>query len=98
MAGGRALSKASGVPKSAIDDVFSAIVRLTRKGKRVSIRGFGTFYAHLHRGRTQITPLVQGGKVTYSDRLVLKFKPSLSAKQRMNLPGHAKGSRPKGKK
>jgi nucleoid DNA-binding protein len=86
MPGGRALARAAGVKPEVIDDVFAAIVRLTRDGARVSLRGFGAFWAGIHPGRTQITPLVEGGSVTYGDRVIMKFKPSTALKQRMNRP------------
>lgn len=86
MPGGRALARAAGVKPEVIDDVFAAIVRLTRAGERVSLRGFGAFWAGIHPGRTQITPLVEGGKCTYGDRVIMKFKPSTALKQRMNRP------------
>jgi nucleoid DNA-binding protein len=84
VAGIKKLAKSAGVSPEAVEDVLSAIVRLARAGERVSLRGFGAFWSQLHPGRTQITPLVPGGAVTYSDRRLLKFKPSLALKQRMN--------------
>jgi nucleoid DNA-binding protein len=84
VAGIKKLAKSAGVAPEAVEDILSAIVRFARTGERVSLKGFGAFYSQLHPGRTQITPLVEGGKVTYTDRTILKFKPSKALKQRMN--------------
>lgn len=95
MAGMKELAKAAGFQRaSVVEDVFEVIMKMVERGEPVTIRGFGTFRRQIHRGRTQITPLVEGGKVTYKDRWVLKFKPSDAAKDRINRSK----PKPKGKK
>lgn len=69
---------------SQVINVFRAIQRIVGRGETVTIRCFGRFERVVHRGRTQETPLVEGGSVTYGDRNLMKFRPSRDTKDRMN--------------
>lgn len=78
------IAKRCDLTVSKVDEIFDVILRLVAKGERVTIRGFGAFERKVHKGRTQITPIVAGGSATYPDRYLLKFKPASTAKERFN--------------
>ncbi len=91
------IAKLCDLPVSKLEDIFDVILRLVAKDERVTIRGFGVFERMLHKGRTQITPIVKGGSATYSDRYLIKFRPGKTAKKRFNRKAQTK-SAPAGKK
>jgi integration host factor subunit beta len=78
------IAKLCDLPTAKVDEIFDVILRLVAKGERVTIRGFGAFERKVHKGRTQITPIVKDGSVTYPDRFLLKFRPGATAKERFN--------------
>lgn len=64
--------------------LFEVIVERTAKGGVVAVRGFGTFEAKVFKGRTLNSPLMKGGKVSFPDALVLRFRQSPAAKKMIN--------------
>jgi len=91
------IAKAVGLETHEVINVFDTILAMTRRGERVTISGFGSFNRHIHKGRTQVTPLVAEGEVTYPDKYILKYKPSDTAKERFSVrkPPGAKASKKK---
>lgn len=65
---------------------FRKIIEVLRTGETVTITGFGNFRARMLKGRTLKSPLLKkkGGKVTFGDRLVMRFHASASAKKVLN--------------
>jgi len=99
VAGPKELAKTAGLRNASIvEDVFEVIMKHIERGDTVTIRGFGTFRRDIHKGRTQVTPLVEGGEVTYRDRYVLKFKASTLVKDRINRTPPPKRKRKKRRK
>jgi nucleoid DNA-binding protein len=89
------IAKACKLDVPTIEGVFEAILLAVARGERVAIRGFGSFERKTHLGRTQTTPIMTGGSITYPDKTIIKFKASDTAKERLN---RKKASKKKTKK
>jgi nucleoid DNA-binding protein len=77
----------SGVKVNALpllEAMFKEIIRRCKDGELVRIHNFGTFRMKLNKGRTLKTPLMEGGEVSYSDMLILKFRQSMLSKREVN--------------
>jgi len=70
--------------ENVLKSAFDIILERVAKGDNVTVRGFGTFAAKLFKGRTLSSPLMKGGSIEFGDQLVLRFRQSASAKQRIN--------------
>jgi nucleoid DNA-binding protein len=76
-----------GVIESILSDAFQVILEFAAIGDQVKISKFGTFKASYFKGRTLVTPLMEGGSIEFKDQLVLRFKQASKAKQIVNTVG-----------
>ena len=84
MASTTTIARLCGLTPRQVFDVFRAIHRIVSRGECVKIRGFGRFDRKIHKGRTQMTPLVENGLVTYGDMKVMRFSQSPKSRMMMN--------------
>lgn len=63
---------------------FAGVLEVVRRGERVSVPGFGIFKAILWKGQSHDTPIIPGGKLSYPDIWILKFKQSSTARKFLN--------------
>jgi nucleoid DNA-binding protein len=64
--------------------LFQIIMDRLRAGGTVQVKGFGTFRAKLLKGRTMSSSLVDGGKTSFGDKLLIKFHAAPQAKKYMS--------------
>jgi nucleoid DNA-binding protein len=69
--------------QASLEDFFDLILRKVAAGGVVHIKGFGVFRARPHKGRTLHTPVMEGGQITFGDRMVLRFHQSIVAKAKL---------------
>jgi len=80
------VAKEAGLKPDVVANVFETILSMAANGELVRIKGFGTFQRRSYKGRTLVTPAVNGGNpITYPDSFVLKFHQSGLAKRRINI-------------
>lgn len=70
-----------------LTDAFQVILEFASMGDKVKISKFGTFKASFFKGRTLMTPLMEGGSIDFKDQLVLRFKQASKAKKIINELG-----------
>jgi len=63
---------------------FELIVKECREGNTVRIKNFGTFAAKEYKGRKLVTPVMDGGEISFGDSLALRFRQSQVAKMKLN--------------
>ena len=85
MSGLTDVARSVSVKPSIVAEIFEEILARTKKGEHVRIKGFGTFRSQMYPGRTLTSPTVNNGKpVKFDDSMMLKFRQSQIAKQRLN--------------
>lgn len=70
--------------KDPIEAFFQILLDEVGDGKRVIIPGLGTFSTRLMKGRTVESPALPGGKATFGDQTILRFRPSEHARRFLN--------------
>jgi nucleoid DNA-binding protein len=70
------VAKKAGVSEDIALRVFEELVDLTRRGQRVYIRNFGSFFLKQRASRVVRSPALPGGEARVVPRTVLEFKPS----------------------
>ena len=70
--------------KDPIEAFFQILLDEVREGKRVIIPGLGTFSTRLMKGRTVESPALPGGKATFGDQIILRFRPAEHARRFLN--------------
>ena len=66
-----------------VREIFSAMVDSLAEGKRIEIRGFGSFEVRVRAPREAHNPKT-GEKVALDQRRVVHFKPGVKLKSRVN--------------
>ena len=91
MAGFKELGRLTDLPEAKLQDVFDAIYHLSRAGKKVRIRNFGTFWCRHRKSRTINSPCLKGGGVgKVKESLILWFKPSPAVIEEVKARGKAR--------
>ena len=79
----KAVAKRTGLSqenvRNCLEAIFAEILNEVRAGKRVSIKGFGSFKPVVRKGGKKRNPRT-GGTVEVPTKVVLKFNPSESVK------------------
>lgn len=85
MAGVSNIAKNCGVKDVFVKQVFEEIMLAMQRGETVHIKGFGAFKTSVYPGREISTPKINDGKpFKFPDSVMLKFRQSQTAKQRLN--------------
>ena len=92
MAGIKAVSKVSGVPREDVAKVFRAILDMLIQEDRVLVPGFGIFDVRHTKPRRIVTPVLSQGEIMTKAKRAIRFRASRPAKDQMNDEG-AKGFR-----
>jgi nucleoid DNA-binding protein len=71
---------------------FKGVLELIRRGERVTIPDFGNFKAIIWKGRSHSTPIIPGGKLSFKDTWILKFKQGKNAREFLNAPVNKEAS------
>jgi integration host factor subunit beta len=69
-----------------VDAIFDEITASLARGKRIELRGFGTFSVNVHEARTGRNPRT-GALVPIPKRAHPHFKPGKEMKERLNRGG-----------
>jgi integration host factor subunit beta len=68
-----------------VDAIFDEIINSMARGKRIELRGFGTFSVKFHEARTGRNPRT-GAQVSVPRRAHSHFKTGKEMKERLNRP------------
>jgi len=83
----REVSESTGHPMTVVKDVLEGIVGTVQatvcRGEDVGLQGFGKWGRFVQRGRTARNPYT-GESVEVSDKQVVRWKPSVPFKKRVN--------------
>ena len=83
------LSRKMGLPKKQVEDllntIFDLMVQALRQGRRIEIRGFGSFSVKNHKPYTGRNPRT-GQKVTVGWKKLPFFKVGKELRERVNSP------------
>lgn len=88
MAGIRDVARNAGVSAEAAKNIFAAIVTMLGENADmiVKIQGFGSFRLVTRSGRTQVSPIINGGApMEVGEMLGIKFHSSNLSKHRVNM-------------